>query len=668
MPPTTFTALRVATFLFLTGSSFFSATACDDIVVTDPGDSGPGTLRQALKDICSGGTVTFDASLNGRTLVLRSGPLVVDKNLNLIGPGADQLTVSGGDKSRVLQIQPDSNVTVKGITLRGGRSSDGDSGASDPFDPVFDREKARGADGGGILNWGMLTMEACDLTANRTGKGAPGGDGGRGGGIFNGGALVLNRCRIFGNRTGDGGEESSVGVIPKLVAPGNGGDGGGIFSDIAATLRLEQCLVSTNTTGSSIVQFPGFIPITGGSGGDGGGLFSAGTNLVILTETSVVGNVAGAGVHGGNGGRGGGIFNLGALDLTQCQLSANTAGTGGSIIGGPQFDFQTGNGGSGGGIYSDTSATLRLDHCSISTNLAGAGPASGSGGGSGGNGGGLYSGGTNVAVVTFSSFVGNRAGAGGNGYISEDPFGSSLWGGSGGAGGAVFAAGPMRFESCELSGNRTGLSGGALGNLGVPGNAGDGGGVAVQAPSEFVNSVFRENRADDAKGSRAGSGGAVSLGASTRFVGCTFRGNRAGDGKISGGGGAISASEPLQLLACVFIGNQAGDGPRGLDGFNGRAAGDGGAGGGGGAILASANLEIANSTFSGNRAGSGGQGGAGYDPFLMEPAGVSAGSGGAGGAGGAIHAAGGGRIRNCTLVDNFGGAGGLAGTGSPYRR
>lgn len=40
------------------------------ITVTNMDNSGVGSLRQAIADVCAGGTISFDASLSGGTLTL----------------------------------------------------------------------------------------------------------------------------------------------------------------------------------------------------------------------------------------------------------------------------------------------------------------------------------------------------------------------------------------------------------------------------------------------------------------------------------------------------------------------------------------------------------------------------------------------------------------------
>ena len=67
------------------------------LTVTSTGDSGAGSLRQAISDASSGDTITF--SVTGDIT------LTIDKNLIITGPGSGDLTISGivpgpGDANR----------------------------------------------------------------------------------------------------------------------------------------------------------------------------------------------------------------------------------------------------------------------------------------------------------------------------------------------------------------------------------------------------------------------------------------------------------------------------------------------------------------------------------------------------------------------------------------
>src|SRR5262245_1193262 len=112
-------------------------------------DSGPGSLRSEIAAARSGDTIVFDARLSGQTIKLTSGELLINKSVTIEGPGADQLTVSGGGFWRVFEVDGvKSSVTLSGLTI-----SQGNGVAGNAFDGL----------GGGVLNFGTLTISACTL-------------------------------------------------------------------------------------------------------------------------------------------------------------------------------------------------------------------------------------------------------------------------------------------------------------------------------------------------------------------------------------------------------------------------------------------------------------------------------------------------------------------------
>jgi hypothetical protein len=433
------------------------------VMVTNTNDSGPGSLRQAVANACPGSTIAFDLSLVGRTIVLGNGELVIDKNLTILGHGADLLAISGAGKNRVIEIAANATVTIRGVAIRDGRSANGPAQTGGlPF-------PGPGEDGGGILNRGQLTLEACRLTANRTGAGgndttlyADGGNGGRGGAVFNAGKLVLRECEVLGNATGAGGGGGAL-----AGSGGNGGAGGGIYNDTSATLVIEACVVSTNRTGG------GGGGGGGGNGGDGGGLFTAGTNRVTASGSSLVGNATGdgasgaslksGGLPGGRGGDGAAVFAAGPVRLTACAIVENHTGPGGAGgsagTGGPAA--AGGRGGSGGGV--SAYADVELLNC---------------------------------------TFGGNRAGAGGaGGYGSNSPFSPAAGGsgGAGGQGGGFQAASTASLLNCTFVSNAVDVGGTAGPGTpnGANGASGRGGGLAVAGAKvvSVANSILALNHA-----------------------------------------------------------------------------------------------------------------------------------------------------------------------------
>src|SRR5262245_66337836 len=67
-------------------------------------DTGAGSLRDAIGRARDGDTIAFASRLNGETIVLTSDELAIKKSLDIEGPGADKLAVSGNDGFRVFEM------------------------------------------------------------------------------------------------------------------------------------------------------------------------------------------------------------------------------------------------------------------------------------------------------------------------------------------------------------------------------------------------------------------------------------------------------------------------------------------------------------------------------------------------------------------------------------
>ena len=89
------------------------------ITVTNTNDSGPGSLRQALRIANDGDTINF--AVTG-TIALTSGGLPVNKSLTISGPGKDQLSIDGNQASLVFGIFPDKTATISGLSIRNGQT------------------------------------------------------------------------------------------------------------------------------------------------------------------------------------------------------------------------------------------------------------------------------------------------------------------------------------------------------------------------------------------------------------------------------------------------------------------------------------------------------------------------------------------------------------------
>ena len=120
--------------------------------------------------------------------------------------------------------------------------------------------------GGGVLNWGMLTMKDCVISGNSAGS--PWGGNylyGNGGGIQNFGTLKLDGCTISNNQanTGGGIDNGNVGVITLNdchIENNYAVIGGGISNN--GILNVNSGSISHNNAYG--VEFPG----------EGGGIYN----------------------------------------------------------------------------------------------------------------------------------------------------------------------------------------------------------------------------------------------------------------------------------------------------------------------------------------------------------------------------------------------------------
>src|SRR5262249_39689339 len=97
-----------------------------DFTVNNLGDNGQGTLRQAILDANANSRpdpVVFQSGLSG-TITPTTGELYVSEALQIVGPGAGQISVNGNN-SRVFHVHPATHgddVTISGLTITGGNT------------------------------------------------------------------------------------------------------------------------------------------------------------------------------------------------------------------------------------------------------------------------------------------------------------------------------------------------------------------------------------------------------------------------------------------------------------------------------------------------------------------------------------------------------------------
>ncbi len=314
--------------------AFEAQNAACSTVVTSTNDSGAGSLREAV--ICSNltpgtQTITFAAGVTG-TITLTSGEMVIFDSVNIVGPGAGVLTVSGNNASRIFNIAPGNyDVSISGLTIANG------------LNRGINSATPTNGTGGGILNNSTGTLAINNVVIS--GNFAAGGDSvlngrteaaqGIGGGIYNanGGTLNITNSVISENVV-RGGKGNSGNVLNQARVAGTSSGGG--IANTNGTVNLTDCTIAGNTATNGDT-------VTAGSNSGGGGLFvvgSSGAGLsnasgnVNITNSTVSGNSANGGVYNVNdgniyiatGGIGGGISNnTGTVRITNSTFFGNSA-------------------------------------------------------------------------------------------------------------------------------------------------------------------------------------------------------------------------------------------------------------------------------------------------------------------------------------------------------
>ena len=92
------------------------------LVVTNNSDNGSGSLRQAVLDVVTGDEITFSAGLAGQTITLTSD-IEINDDFDIIGLGADQLTLSGNGVTRIFTIMPGTIVNISRLSFVDGNDS-----------------------------------------------------------------------------------------------------------------------------------------------------------------------------------------------------------------------------------------------------------------------------------------------------------------------------------------------------------------------------------------------------------------------------------------------------------------------------------------------------------------------------------------------------------------
>ena len=287
------------------------ATA-NTLSATNTLDHGVGSLRDAIASAAPGDTIVVNAA--GTIALTDGGPLVVEQNLTIVGPGAAVLTIHGGNASQIFTIAGAAAVSISGVTIAGGHA--------DYF-------------GGAILNGGRLTLTDCVLSGNSAGF--------FGGAIYNTGSLTITGGGLSNN-------------FAEFRA-------GAIYSETGSTLTLDHTTLSGNSSsvGGAIDNHDGTLTIvastlsgnftTGAHGGAGGAIHSGGLGGTIAISSSTFAANVGA-WEGGAIYVGSGVLTIDTTTIADNSSPCNFGGCSG-----------------GGGIYSHSS-TVSIANSTLSNNTS----------------------------------------------------------------------------------------------------------------------------------------------------------------------------------------------------------------------------------------------------------------------------------------------------------
>lgn len=185
------------------------------------------SVQAAINTLPAGSTIRIGAGTFGR--------IIIDKNITLIGTGANNTVLDGGASGRVVLVLTGVTATLQDLRITNGRLNSGDG------------------IGSGIWNLGNLTLTGCTVNSNVNNDGGAGA-----GGIANypAATMVMTDCTVSNNSavaSGGGIANSSNLTLTNCLVSSNHANqaGGGLQNLAGATANLSGTSVTGNTSGFS---------------------------------------------------------------------------------------------------------------------------------------------------------------------------------------------------------------------------------------------------------------------------------------------------------------------------------------------------------------------------------------------------------------------------------
>lgn len=123
---------------------FFKLNYAPNLAVTTTSDSGPGSLRQAVIDVCENDTIVMSLPASS-TIALTSAELTIDRNMKIHGLSQTTFNLSGNNQRRIFNIQAGKTLGLQNLKLINATAV---------------------TNGGAILNSGILNLKNVSFQNN----------------------------------------------------------------------------------------------------------------------------------------------------------------------------------------------------------------------------------------------------------------------------------------------------------------------------------------------------------------------------------------------------------------------------------------------------------------------------------------------------------------------
>lgn len=110
------------------GNQGSASVTINPTIVSNTNDNGSGSLRDMIACAGSNETITFSLPPMSQ-ITLTSGEININKNLTILGPGVNNLTISGNNATRIFHISSGKTLTLKDMSLKDGNAPSPNGGA-----------------------------------------------------------------------------------------------------------------------------------------------------------------------------------------------------------------------------------------------------------------------------------------------------------------------------------------------------------------------------------------------------------------------------------------------------------------------------------------------------------------------------------------------------------